>query len=125
MRGIALAVGLLALSGCSVLPYEGPEARDPVRVCEPAFASPPCGSGAAEGMRYRFDLMTHCGIEWAYFDGRYWVPRRPVDPPSDWAAVTGGTMTLTERDRAVFDGPSGPDVHFVPAPDAYEPPTCA
>jgi hypothetical protein len=96
-----------------------------VRVCEPAFARPPCGSGVKQGMPYGFDLQTHCGIEWAYFDGRYWVPGRRVDPPSDWAAITRGTMTLVSRDRTVFDGPSGPDVRLVPAPAAYEPPPCA
>jgi hypothetical protein len=68
--------------------------------------------------------MTHCGIEWAYFDGRYWVPRVQVKTPPDWAAITNGAMTLLSEQRAVFERESH-SIVFVPAPESYQPPTCA
>ncbi|MDQ3668688.1 MAG: hypothetical protein M3377_00155 [Actinomycetota bacterium] len=75
--------------------------------------------------RYAFDLLTHCGIEWAYFDGRYWVPSRPTDPLSNWASIERGTMTLADRHNARFAGSSGGDVRFVPARPSFRPETCA
>jgi hypothetical protein len=123
---MSIGLVLLALAGCSILPYGGTADREvPLRVCEPGFTALPCGAGAERGVAYRFDLLTHCGIEWAYFDGRYWVPQRSVDPPSDWAAITRGTMRLADRGEAVFDGPSGPNVQFVPAEEHYRQSTCA
>jgi hypothetical protein len=73
---------------------------------------------------YPFNLQTHCGIEWAYFDGRYWVPKGKAVPSPDWASIERGVMTMADNDAAVFAG-RGADVRFEPAPDDYEPPPCA
>ena len=126
MRRVALTFALF-LAGCSVSPYAGEDEDDfriPI-VCLPEHEQLPCAAGVDRSEEYRFNLQTHCGIEWAYFDGRYWVPPSSVRPPSDWAAITTGTMTLQDRDAAVFNGPSGPDVPFIPAPAGYEPSPCA
>jgi hypothetical protein len=94
-------------------------------VCDPSHERVPCGARAQAGVAYRFNLLTHCGIEWAYFDGRYWVPPRKVDPPSNWANIEPGTMTLTAQDEAVFAADVGGGARFEPAPLDFEPEPCA
>ena len=71
-------------------------------VCSPEHTQLPCTGGVEEGVAYRFNLLTHCGIEWAYFNGRYWVPNPKVDTPSDWAGIEAGTMVLERRGVAVL-----------------------
>jgi hypothetical protein len=115
----ALFVGLSA--GCA----GGEDARPGVdRLCEPGIGQAPCGPGAETGVEYRYRLLTHCGIEWAYLDGRYWVPARRVDVPSDWSPIQRGTATLAGDAEATFES-DGTDVRFVPAPPSYRPPPCA
>jgi hypothetical protein len=127
VSGIAAALVVFVLIGCSVSLSAGDDEDDfqvPL-VCLPEHERLPCAAGVEQGEAYPFNLQTHCGVEWAYFDGRYWAPPSAVRPPSDWAAITRGTMTLEEPDAAVFAGPSGPDVPFVPAAAGYEPSPCA
>ena len=85
----------------------------------------PCGEGVERGVVYRFQLLTHCGIEWAYFDGRYWVPARPVDPHPKWNPVERGTMILRGRNDALFNSDPERPVRFVPAPERFRPQICA
>lgn len=87
----------LVLAGCSAIPFAGEDDTDDFRVplvCLPKHTQLPCTHGVEEGVGYRFNLQTHCGIEWAYFNGRYWVPNPMIDAPSHWAAITAGTMVL-------------------------------
>lgn len=128
MRRLALGLGLLALAGCTGLPFTGGEEEEDSRlplVCEPAFERPPCGAGVEQGVPYRFALLTHCGIEWAYFDGRYWVPRPRVLPPGNWASIESGTMVLVRWDEAVFEAEAGGGARFVPAAESFRPEACA
>jgi hypothetical protein len=113
----------LLLAGCSALPSTG-EDRVPM-VCGPEHKQLPCTSGVEEGVPYRFNLLTHCGIEWAYFGGRYWVPKPKADTPSDWANIEAGTMVLERPGVARFEADKGGGARFVPAPRSYRPPTCA
>jgi hypothetical protein len=121
VRLFVLILAALTLAGCTAVRQED----RPVRVCEPDVVGVPCGAGVETDKRYVFDLLTHCGGEWAYFDGRYWVPARPTDPPPDWASVKRGTMTLVDRDSAHFAGGSAGRVRFVPARSSFRPETCA
>ena len=126
MRGIALALVVLAAAGCSPLPAG--EGEDDFRVpliCGPKRERLPCGTGVEQGVAYRFNLPTHCGIEWAYFDGRYWVPRPKLDPPSHWASIESGMIVLVRRDRALFEADAGGGARFTPAPAPYRPDACA
>jgi hypothetical protein len=122
---LPLALAAIFLAGCvSFLP---PDDEDDDRVpfiCAPKETQVPC-SEAEQGVSYSFNLLTHCGIEWAYLDGRYWVPRPRVDPPSDWAAIEPGTMVLESRDVAVFEAEKGGGARFVPAGPGFRPETCA
>jgi hypothetical protein len=70
------------------------------------------------------DNLTHCGIEWAYFNGHYWLAKPKVDTPSDWEGVEAGTMVLERRDVAAFEATKGGTVRFVSAAASYHPPNC-
>jgi hypothetical protein len=73
---------------------------------------------------YRFNLQTHCGIEWAYFDGRFWVPEPEVRTPSHWASITAGAMVLERSDVVMFDADIGGSARFTPAQRSFRPPPC-
>jgi hypothetical protein len=73
---------------------------------------------------YRFNLQTHCGIEWAYFDGRYWVPTPRVRTPSHWASITAGAMVLERTGVAAFRADDGGGARFTPAKRAFRPLPC-
>jgi hypothetical protein len=122
---LPLAVAAILLAGCvSIL---GPNDEDDFRVpfvCSPTANRVPCTSAADPGVSYRFNLLTHCGIEWAYFDGRYWVPNPSAQTPSNWAGIEGGTMVLERNDVAVFEADKGGGASFVPAPKAFRPENC-
>jgi hypothetical protein len=120
------ALATLALAGCAspFSPDDQDDSEVPL-VCGPDHGRLPCSDGVSPGVAYRFNLLTHCGIEWAYFDGRYWVPRPRVDPPSNWAAIEGGTMTLEEQEVAIFSADEGGGARFAPAAKSYRPETCA
>jgi hypothetical protein len=125
-----LSVVLLAIVsvGCSALPLTGGDDADDFRVplvCSPEHKQLPCTGGVEEGVGYRFTLLTHCGIEWAYFDGRYWVPESGVEAPSHWANFESGTIVLERPGVAVFEANDGGDARFVPAPRSFRLPTCA
>ena len=128
MRRLSVLLVLaFALAGCSVLSPTGEEEAVDFRVplvCGPEHNKLPCTAGVEEGVGYRFNLLTHCGIEWAYFDGRYWVPMPMLDAPSHWAGIEAGTMILERRGVAVFEATKGGTAHFVAAPRSYRPPDC-
>jgi hypothetical protein len=119
---LALPLALAVLAGCSYF-YDQEGAVK--RVCGPDVEQAPCGPGVEIGHTYSFDLLAHCGIEWAYFNSHYWVPRKKVAVPSAWNPIERGTMTLTEPDVAHFEGASPGKVDFVPAPVGYKPTPCA
>jgi hypothetical protein len=127
MRRLSVLLLVLVLAGCSALPSTGEDDADDVRVplvCLPKHTQLPCGGGVELGVGYRFNLQTHCGIEWAYFDGRYWVPKAKVRTPNHWANITAGTMILERPDIAVFGDSEGGGARFVPASAPYRPPPC-
>ncbi len=116
-RVLVVLVLAFALAGCSLH-------KDHRTLCSPDKTQLPCTGGVKEGVEYPFNLLTHCGIEWAYFDGHYWVPVQKVDTPSDWEGVEPGTMVLGGDGLAAFEASKGGRVRFVPAPRSYRPPDC-
>ena len=70
-----------------------------------------------------FTVHTHCGVESARIDGRWWHAKPPLynesrnGPPTGWGdPQQQGLLTVESGDRAVFDT-LGQQVVFVPAPD--------
>ena len=65
-----------------------------------------------------YELVTHCGIHWAHFDGRYWITpflgdRRTHSAPNGWDdPVQQGEMRLTADNRAVFTSADHPPLLF-------------
>jgi hypothetical protein len=128
MKQFSAVLLVLVLVGCSARPFSGDDNEDDFRVplvCGPEHNKLPCTAGVEEGVGYRFNLLTHCGIEWAYFDGRYWVPMPMLDAPSHWAGIEAGTIVLEQPGVAVFEADEGGGARFVPAPRSYRPPNRA
>ena len=126
IRLFSLALAVVALGGCSDDVFLGDDADEAAPlVCAPEHRAVPCAKGVEEGVRYEFNLLTHCGVEWAYFDGRYWVPNPKVQTPSHWPAITEGIMVLRSQDVADFEATDGGSARFVPASDSFRPETCA
>jgi hypothetical protein len=80
-------------------------------------------------MRYQLDVVTHCGIRDAWFDGRLWLAKPRLsdgsgNPPAGWGNPwQRGTIRLMTRSRAVFH--AGRLVaHFRPAPRSHRSPRC-
>lgn len=120
------ALFVVAGIGLTTMEESGEEPADPLPlVCEPGIPELPCAEGVEPGVPYAMTLLTHCQLEWAYFDGRYWVPPAPVSEPGGEANFADGVMTLVSREEAVFVADSGPEVRFRPAPEGYRPPPCA
>ena len=124
---VLLLAALFLFAGIGLTTEESDEeVADPLPlVCEPGIPELPCAEGVEPGVPYAVTLQTHCQLEWAYFDGRYWVPSAPVSEPGGEAAFADGVMTLASPDEAVFVADSGPEVRFRPAGADYRPPPCA
>ena len=119
---LPLPLALAVLAGGS---YFHDQEEAVKRVCGPDVEQVPCGRGVEIGHTYSFDVLTHCGIEWAYFNSHYRVPRKKMAVPSTWDPIERGTMTLAEPNVAHFEGTSPGKVDFVPAPVGYKPTPCA
>ncbi|SFF61989.1 hypothetical protein [Blastococcus tunisiensis] len=80
---------------------------------EPAAGAPAGGgleNGSADpklGVAYRFDRLTHCGMDWTRFGGRDWKTVQPTSPApgklpppgqeiSTISHYIGGTIALVE-----------------------------
>jgi hypothetical protein len=135
VRVALAAAAALLTSGCTVSSFLGPEEPEPRpgvgRLCFAETERLPCGPGVAEGIPYRFVLLTHCGIESAYFDGRHWVAEPRLsdgsgNPPPGWDnPLARGTMTLVRGDGAEFAADTGHQARFAPAQPSQEPTGCA
>lgn len=128
MKYISSVILALVAAGCAAVPLTGKDDENDFRiplVCGPEHKQLPCTAEVRLGTGYRFNLLTHCGIEWAHFDGRYWMPKPKVHPPPHWANIEAGTMVLVRPRVALFEADDGGSARFAPAPSSYRPPTCA
>jgi hypothetical protein len=127
MRRLSVLLAALVLAGCSALPSTGEDDANDFRVplvCLPKHTQLPCARGVEQGVGYQFNLQTHCGIDWAYFDGRYWTPEGAQAKPPDWAGITAERMVLQRRGLAIYHADQGGGARFEPAPASYRPPSC-
>jgi hypothetical protein len=127
MRQVLILLLVLVSAGCAGLPLRGEDDENDFRVplvCGPEHKQLPCTARVEQGVEYRFNLLTHCGIEWAYFDGHYWVPTPKVAAPSHWANIEAGMMVLERPGVAVFEADDGGGARFVPASTSFRPAPC-
>jgi hypothetical protein len=109
----AAAAGILTVPACSHQQvYSG-------------VAALPAPTYAAIGRAYRYNLPVRCGIDYAFFAGRWWQADKPLPAPGDTDGYpyAYGTMTLVSPGQAKFTWPGVPAVvTFHPA--ATPPPKC-
>jgi len=90
--------------------------------CSPARLDLPCGNGAAIGSAYAYRMYTHCGVEWTYFDGRWWKAKPRLsdgsgNPPRGWGnPYDDGWMMLVSENHAHFSSASGFGADFEALP---------
>ena len=87
----------------------------------------PCGAGVPVGSHWTFEIYPHCGVEWIYLDGRFWLtdPLGDLNAPAGWGnPIDEGVVTLAASGRAEYLSQGGDQVTFTPAPKSFEPPLC-
>ena len=115
---LSVTVGLLLWAcGGGAPPSTATPSPTPIpasfRSCSPQDQNVPCAQGVAAGKPYNYQLYTHCGIRWAYFDGRWWKASPVLDdgsrnPPRGWGNPFDiGSMVLSADDRARFTSAAG------------------
>jgi hypothetical protein len=95
--------------------------------CFPDVEAEPCTAGVPVGSHWTFEIYTHCGVEWIYLDGRFWLtePLGELNAPPGWGnPIDEGVVTLEASDRALYLSQGGDEVAFEPAPADFEPPLC-
>lgn len=81
-------------------------------------AAPPPASSASAANSMPYDLYTHCGIDEARINGRFYEAAEPLsdgnsNPPPGWGnPYQHGTMTLASPSDAVFTDSAGHRVVF-------------
>ena len=104
----------------NVAPNPGQPASS--RHCSPQVQELPCADGVEINESHAYSLYTHCGVRWAYFDGRYWEANPPLDddngnPPPNWGnPYDNGTMALVSEDLARYTIGVGQTAEFKPLP---------
>jgi hypothetical protein len=134
MRAIALGVGTALLLGVGAGALGAFGAPRDVLALLPGGVRPALAEDdrAEIGVDYRYELPTHCGVEYAFFNGRWWTAtpmlyenKAKVSPPPGWDNPKElGTMHLVSRDEALFVGDSGNAARFVPGPKGGPGTTC-
>jgi hypothetical protein len=87
------------------------------------FLYSPRSSRVTIGAHYRFQLYTHCGLDWPIavdFDGSFWDPAGPGPasdgngnpPPGYGNPFDHGVMTLRSQDLAEYRSAGGPVMRF-------------
>ena len=140
MNQVFITIGLaLCIMACgSDLPPQvkpTPEATPNLTQVKPTPEATPnlnwqWDDSAEIGIEYAYTIGTHCGIEYARFDGREWAAHPPPElrgpnPPPGWSGDEGdvaeGTMVLVEPDLARFtNNATREQVDFTPWPQDRE-----
>lgn len=99
MEVVAAVLALIFAAGCS--------SADDVPVMSPTNPNAASTSPSRPPPGRPFNLVTHCGIKWAQFNGSVWKATEPLsdqgNPPSGWAnPVQQGTLVVASADEATF-----------------------
>jgi hypothetical protein len=114
MRGRGLIAGVLLFRRGAGLDRPAPGL---------GVAAGACG-GSPAGPGHPYALYTHCGVDEARIDGKYYEAVHPLsdgqgNPPAGWGnPYQRGSVTLTGSGRAVFTDADGHRVVFDVRPGA-------
>ena len=115
------AAGLLVTacaSGASSFAGRGGQQTGPTTAGATGGSAPPAAPSAAAAKSMPYDLYTHCGIDEARINGRFYEAVTPLsdgnsNPPPGWGnPYQHGTMTLAAPSEAVFTDNAGHRVVF-------------
>jgi len=119
-RAVAAIAGMLVVAGCGGGPSQA------------TGSVPASGPSASISRAAPYVLFTHCGIDWANIDGRWYRASPPLsdgsgNPPPGWGNPDQqGTIQIISRTEAEFTDPAGHHVRFVRQPGASgRPQNCA
>lgn len=68
------------------------------------------------GVRYRFTVYTHCGLDTATIDGETWLFDGEPDanpPPGFGNPMDTGTIVLLDEDHAVYTSSAGVPIQLI------------
>jgi hypothetical protein len=107
-----ILIGLIVVAGLSTGCASDQGVADPGQDPADVANEAPYGVGVEVGETHDYSLYVHCGVEWARIDGVWWrtdpLNDGDANPPAGWGnPYTPGTVTLSEPDVAIFDGPAG------------------
>ena len=137
--GIRTTVALFAVvivGGCVQPSVDGRATTENLfTILEDDFSTaPPWAEGAEIGRSYDYVLSIHCGVGTTLIDGRSFYTdtiKSSTGPTPEWLehGYRGGdsvigTVTLTNRDTAVFEGGPEPITFTADPPPGYIPQLC-
>ena len=134
--GVLLIVATIT-GGGSVRDLPAPaNAAAPQALGNGQYLYSPRSSRVSIGTHYRFQLYTHCGLDWPAavdFDGSFWDPTGPGpasdgngNPPRGYGdPLDDGVMTLLSPNQAEYRSARGPVMRFSRHPGAQRASPCA
>lgn len=124
---IGLAAMVLILGGCA----NSPSTPDISIGTKFMYDRKSTARTAEIGTAYRFELLTHCGVERLWFDGRTWKIDTPLsqdmnNPPPGWPnPIALGSVTLLNQSELTFTFSEKPPVLFRMTSEAMPKGFCA
>jgi len=118
----AVTATVVTVSACSAQPPDVPARPTPSQPVPSAVIDGE--ASLAVGATATYSMLTHCGVENARINGRWWHAVPPlygaggegVSPPAGWGdPFQQGTLTLQSASRAVFEA-RGERVILEPSP---------
>jgi hypothetical protein len=113
---VAIGVSALLLTGCQS--PSSPKATPTNSVSETIYDNASTLASAKVGTLYRYNLLTHCGIEYLRFDAKEWKTNTHLgdgmgNPPPDWPNPFAlGVVTLLNASQLTFTFSGKPLVQF-------------
>ena len=125
----ALLTRIHQANATAVAAGESSTATPTASATEPAPAAPVYDNSSSPakaeiGVPYRFNLLTHCGVEYLRVDDRVWLAKTPLgdaahNPPPGWPSPMAlGTVELTASNALTFKLEGQPPVDFGVTGDA-------
>jgi hypothetical protein len=113
---VLIGASVLILTGCQSA--SAPKTTPTPPASESIYDNASTLTTAKVGTSYRYNLLTHCGIEYLRFDAKEWKSNTHLgdgmgNPPPDWPNPFAlGVVTLLNASQLTFTFPGKPPVQF-------------